>query len=418
VSHLVQDAGSYQRTVLPNGLRIVSERMPNVRSVALGVWVEAGSRDERPEVNGVSHFLEHMLFKGTDRRSAREIALAIESVGGSLNAFTTKELSCFSAQVLDEDVELALDVLSDLLLHSTLSEADIEREKQVILSEIRQFEETPEEVIFERFYRVTFDGHPLAQEIHGTEENVRRMGRQVLVDYLQEHYTANRLVIAAAGNVEHDRLVELVSRYFDGSRRGGARVFLPVPPFQPSEDRFEHANCQQAHVCIGGRGLPYAAEEKFPLLVLDTLLGGGMSSRLFQEVRENRGLAYSIYSFADFLADTGTFGVYAATEASSVEDTVQVIHEQLDEVQTNGIPEDEVERTKRQLKGSLLLGLENTGSRMSRIARMEIYLGQSVSLDEVAAAIDAVRAEEVAQVASWLLARSNRSTVILLPEAS
>ncbi|MDZ7373137.1 MAG: insulinase family protein [candidate division KSB1 bacterium] len=414
---MVTDASGYQRTVLPNGLRIVSERISNVRSVALGVWVETGSRDESPEINGVSHFLEHMVFKGTARRSAREIAESIESVGGSLNAFTTKELCCFSAHVLDEDLELAIDVLSDLLLHALLDEEDIEREKQVILSEIRQFEETPEEVVFERFYQAAFDGHPLAQEIHGTPQNVERMNRETLLTYFRQHYTANRLVIAAAGNLEHERLVDLVEAHFQDVPDGGARHLAAVPPFRPNELRFVDRNCQQVHVCVGGRGLPYASAQKFPLLVLDTLLGGGMSSRLFQEVREARGLAYSIYSFADFLFDTGTFGVYAATDLSAVEETLGLIHRQLDAVRDGGISEQEVERTKRQLKGSLLLGLENTGSRMSRLARMEIYLGEYVSLDEVAAAIDAVRTEQVAEVASWLLDRSNRLTVLLLPEA-
>jgi len=415
---LVTDASSYRRTVLDNGLRVVSEWMPNVRSVALGVWIETGSRDESAEDNGVSHFLEHMLFKGTRKRSAREIAESLESVGGSLNAFTTKELSCYSAHVLDEDLELALDVLSDLLLNATLAEEDIEREKQVILSEIRQFQETPDEVIFERFYRAVFDGHSLAQEIHGTAENVQRMDRDRLLAHLRRHYTANRAVVAAAGNLEHDSLVELVQEYFRALPRGEDRVLQPVPSFRPENERVHDRNCQQAHICIGGRGIPYAGEEKFPLLVLDTLLGGGMSSRLFQQVRENHGLAYSVYSFLDFLADTGVVGVYAATDVPSADRAAELIHRELDDLRNGGVRREEVDRTKRQLKGSLLLGLESTVSRMNRLARMEIYLGRYFSLDEVAAAIDAVQHDEVVQVAQSLLDRSNRATILLLPETS
>ncbi|HFE52683.1 MAG TPA: insulinase family protein [Bacteroidetes bacterium] len=412
---MVNDNTIYQRTLLENGLRVVTERMPNVRSAALGIWVEAGSRDEDASVNGVSHFLEHMLFKGTEHRTAKQIAEALESVGGSLNAFTGKELSCYSAHVLDEDLALAVNVVSDLLLHPAFDPAEIEKEKQVILQEISQYRETPEEVIFERFYRAVFDDHPLAQEIHGTEENVLKFTRQGLVDHMRQHYTAARTVVAVAGNVKHEAVVELVQQHLADAAQGEKRVLKPVPPFQPVQIREKHSNCQQAHICVGGRGLAYDDPRKFPLLVLDTLLGGGMSSRLFQNIRENLGLAYSVYSFLDFLADTGVYGVYAATEAGSADRTEELIREELAGLARGNVKLEEVERTKRQLKGSMLLGLEGTGSRMNRLARLEIYLGRHYTLDEVAEAIDSVTRDEVVQVAQQIYRPENIASVMLLP---
>ncbi|NOZ57272.1 MAG: insulinase family protein [Calditrichaeota bacterium] len=413
---MVSDNTTYRRTVLENGLRVVTERMPNVRSAALGVWVEAGSRDEDASVNGVSHFLEHMLFKGTEHRTARQIAEALESVGGSLNAFTTKELSCYSAHVLDEDLPLAVEVVSDLLLHPAFDPAEIEKEKQVILQEISQYRETPEEVIFERFYRTVFDNHPLAQEIHGTEENVLNMSRETLVAHMRRHYTAPRMVVAVAGNVEHEAVVDLARQHFADALPGEKRSLDPVPRFQAGRVQEKHGNCQQAHICVGGRGLAYGDDRKFPLLVLDTLLGGGMSSRLFQNIRENLGLAYSVYSFLDFLADTGVYGVYAATEVGNAERTEELIREELAQLARGDVRSEEVDRTKRQLKGSLLLGLESTGSRMNRLARLEIYLGRHYTLDEVAEAIDSVTRDAVAEVAEQIYRPENTASVTLLPD--
>lgn len=395
-------ADPYARSALPNGLRVVTEYMPAVRSVALGVWVEAGSRDETPTSKGVSHFLEHMLFKGTSNRSARQIAEALEDVGGSLNAYTSKEFSCYSAHVLDEHVPLAVDVLADILQNSLLAEDDLEKERDVILREMDHSRETPEDVIFDYLYEDIYPGHPLGHQIYGEPATVRNLSREDLLAYLKTHYTRGRVVVAAAGNVRHEQLVELASRAFSQLPESN-RPERQAPTEPPHGSIRAHA-CAQVHVCMGVRSCSYADQRKFALLVLDTILGAGMSSRLFQRLREEHGAAYTIYSFADFFSDTGLFGVYFATEPRRLELCMDLVLSELRELALNGLTAAELERAKSQLKGNLVLGLENTSSRMSRLAKLELYLRRFSTLSETLSQIEAVTVEEVHQLASELLA--------------
>ncbi len=403
----------YGRSVLPNGLRVVTEYMPAVRSVALGVWVEAGSRDETPTSKGVSHFLEHMLFKGTRKRSARQIAEALEDVGGSLNAYTSKEFSCYSAHVLDEHVPLAVDVLADILQNSILAEHDIEKEKDVILREMDHSRETPEDVIFDYLYEDIYPGHPLGHQIYGEPATVQSLARGDLLAYLKSHYTRGRVIVAAAGNVQHDQLVQLASSAFS---------LLPEnnppkrqAPTEPPRGSIRTQDCAQVHVCVGVRSCSYADERKFALLVLDTILGAGMSSRLFQRVREEHGAAYTIYSFADFFSDTGLFGVYFATEPRRLNLCMDLVLSEFRELAHNGLSHSELERAKSQLKGNLVLGLENTSSRMSRLAKLELYLRRFYTLSETLFQIEAVTVEQVHQLASELLAEDRLVVTRLEP---
>ncbi|MCR4437442.1 MAG: pitrilysin family protein [bacterium] len=404
----------YARSVLTNGLRVVSEHMPAVRSVALGAWVETGSRDETPPLKGVSHFLEHMLFKGTKRRTARHIAEALEDVGGSLNAYTSKEFSCYTAHVLDEHLPLAVDVLADILQNSLLAESDIEKEKEVILREMDHSREMPEDVIFDYLYEDVYPDHPLGHQGYGEEATVKGFARRHLADYLQSHYTKGRIVVAAAGNVSHAQLVELVERGFSNLPENDRPQ--RQPPVKPPCGHVRQQQCAQVHVCIGGRAYPYADPRKFALLVLDTILGAGMSSRLFQRVREEHGAAYAIYSFVDFFSDTGLLGVYFATEQNKVALCTDLVLAELRTLCKNGIPEDELIRAKSQLKGNLVLALENTSSRMSRLAKLEIYLQSFCSLEETISQIEAVTVQDVHQVAAELLAEDRLILTRLEPK--
>ncbi|MGQ9559759.1 MAG: M16 family metallopeptidase [Candidatus Oleimicrobiaceae bacterium] len=406
-------ADPYARSVLPNGLRVVTEYMPAVRSVALGVWVEAGSREETPTSKGVSHFLEHMLFKGTSNRSARQIAEALEDVGGSLNAYTSKEFSCYSAHVLDEHVPLAVDVLADILQNSLLAEDDIEKEREVILREMDHSRETPEDVIFDYLYEDIYPGHPLGHQIYGEPATVRNLSREDLLAYLKTHYTRGRVVVAAAGNVRHEQLVELASRAF--SQLPESSPPERHAPSEPPHGSIRVHACAQVHVCMGVRSCSYADQRKFALLVLDTILGAGMSSRLFQRLREEHGAAYTIYSFADFFRDTGLFGVYFATEPRRLELCMDLVLSEFRELAHNGLTADELQRAKSQLKGNLVLGLENTSSRMSRLAKLELYLRRFSTLSETLSQIEAVTVEEVHQLASELLAGENLVVTRLEP---
>ncbi|MDZ7339009.1 MAG: insulinase family protein [candidate division KSB1 bacterium] len=404
---------TYKRTILDNGLRVVTEYMPAVRSVALGVWVEAGSRDETPRLRGVSHFVEHMLFKGTARRTAREIAQALEDLGGSLNAYTSKEFCCYTAHVLDEHVPVAVDVLADILQNSLFAQSDIEKEKQVILREMDHARETPEDIIFDYLYEDVYPNHPLGHQVYGEPETVRAFTRDDLVDFLHGHYTRGRIVVAAAGNIVHDRLVELVGKSFADlpADHGPKRE----PPLEGARGSVRPQECAQVHVCLGGRAYPYADPRKFALLVLDTILGAGMSSRLFQAVREENAAAYTIYSFLDFYSDTGLIGLYFATEPKKLALCMDLVHAQIRDLRSNGLPEEELQRAKSQLKGNLMLGLENTASRMSRLAKLEIYLRQFCSLSETIAQIEAVTGEEVQRAAHEVLAEGNLVATQLHP---
>jgi len=405
----------YRKTESDLGLRIVSERMPWVRSVGVGIWVMTGSVYEEDDQSGISHMLEHIVFKGTENRSGLEIAQAIEGVGGHINAFTSKELTCFYAQVLDDHLDLALDVLCDLLVAPRLAPDDIEREKLVIDEEIRHYEDTPHELIFDYFARALFGDHPMARSILGTARTVRKITRETLLDYLRAHYTCNRIVIAAAGNLDHERLVKGIEKRLSGIPRESNNLLPPVTYPDPRSETIERS-VQGAHLCRGVPGVRYADKRKIAALLLSNLLGGGMSSRLFQRVREKEALAYNVYSYMDTMRDTGVFGVYVGTDPSRLPRVTEVLDEEYDRILHNGIPDDELARVKEQLKGNFMLGLENTSGRMFRLAKIEIYLNRFLTLDDTLALIDGVTLDEVMELAKAFLHKEKQYSAIILPK--
>jgi predicted Zn-dependent peptidase len=408
------DNSEYQKTVLPGGLRILTERIPHVRSISFGVWVQAGTRDESPQENGISHFIEHMMFKGTQRRKASDIAESLEAVGGHLNAFTGKELTCYYAHILDEHLPLAVDVIADMLTGSVFDGEEIAKEKSVVIEEINAVEDAPEDWIQDLFLRDMFPGHALGFSTLGTREIISTLAQDKLFAFTNRHYSQNRLLIAAAGNVDHEHLTSLVGERFGRLPANGTRHLVP-PPLKRIPGSVTEDQCSQTHICIGARALPFNDPRKFALLVLNTLLGGGMSSRLFQTIREQHGLAYSVFSFHDFLMDTGVFGVYMGAEPGRADKAVALLRRELQRLQEEIVPAAELERTINQLKGSLMLGLESTSSRMSRLAKMEIYLGEYVTLDEVCENIESVTAEQILQLAQALFTEEQLTSTIIRP---
>ncbi|HEY0484996.1 MAG TPA: pitrilysin family protein [Mycobacteriales bacterium] len=403
--------GTVRRTVLPGGLRIITEALPAVRSVSFGIWVGIGSRDEAPSVAGSSHFLEHLLFKGTRRRSALDISAAIEAVGGESNAFTGKEYTCYYARVLDADLPLAVDVVCDMLTSSVVSAADVEVERGVILEEIAMHDDDPGDVVHDVFTGAVFGAHPLGRPVIGTVDSIAAMTRRQIHSFYRRRYSPDQMVIAAAGNLDHATVVRLVRKAFadilDGSDAvpaGPRHGDRQIPLLAPTVD-VVRKDTEQAHIILGTRGLSRHDDRRFALGVLEQALGGGMSSRLFQEIRERRGLAYSVYSYSTQFADTGLFGVYAGCARKRVDEVLGVIRDELAAVAGAGLTDEEIARGKGMLKGATVLGLEDTGSRMSRIGKGELLYGDVLDVDELLARIDAVGADDVRQVASELLAR-------------
>jgi predicted Zn-dependent peptidase len=383
-------------TRLPNGLIVVSETMPRVETVSIGAYVAAGTRHESAAENGVSHFLEHMAFKGTERRSAADIAREIENVGGHLNAYTSRENTAYYCKVLKEDVGLAADIIGDILTHSSFIPEELERERGVILQEIGQANDTPDDIIFDHFQNTAFPGQPMGRPTLGTEEVIRDMKREALTGYMRHHYGPERMVVAAAGAVEHERVVDLVQRHF---------ADLPqVAPPPPEAARYvggefrEERDLDQVHIVLGFPSCGYKDPLHYPSMLLSTLLGGGMSSRLFQEIREKRGLVYSIYSFAHPFDDSGLFAVYAGTGEKEAEELVPVTLEELRKVQTD-VTQDELDRAKAQFRASLLMSLESTGSRTEQLARQIQVHGRIIPVEETKARIAAVTIEEVQEAA-------------------
>ena len=409
--------GLVRHTVLPGGLRVVTEAVPTVRSVTFGVWVGVGSRDEASSLAGASHYLEHLLFKGTRKRDALDISAAIDAVGGEMNAFTSKEYTCFYARVLDTDLPLAVDVVGDLVTSSVIRAADVDAERGVILEEIAMHEDDPTDMVHDQFAQVLFDGGALARPVLGTVESIETIGRSAINGYYRRRYRPQDMVVAVAGNVDHSNVVRLVKKAFgaagmlDGvseptaARRG--RLISTA-----SGVRVVRRTTEQANVVLGGPGVARTDERRFALGVLNAALGGGMSSRLFQEVREKRGLAYSVYSYHAQYADTGLFGVYAGCVPRKVDDVLAICREELDKVAAAGITFEELERGKGQLRGSMVLGLEDTGSRMSRIGKAELVYGEQLSVDDVLARIDSVTLDEVTEVAADVLSATPTLAVV------
>ena len=405
----------FKKSQLKSGIRIVSEQIPHVRSVSFGVWLQVGSRNESVTDNGISHFIEHMMFKGTSARSAFEIAESLETVGGHLNAFTGKELTCYYAHILDEHLPIAVDVISDILMNSRFVASEVEKEKQVVLEELNTIEETPEDLIHELFATDIFLNHPLGLSTIGRRETIHNFSRKQLRDYVKRNYSTEGMVIAAAGNLEHDSLVQLVEKKFAGFNSFASDGYLP-PTAAPNGKNIVENGAIQAHICLGTQSYSYSDSKKFALLVLNTLLGAGMSSRLFQNIREKYGLAYSVYSFIDFMFDTGLFGVYIGTDKNKIDDSVALIKTELENLVREPVSDAELLRTKSQLKGNLMLGLENTSGRMNRLAKMEVYLQRYFTLDETLQAIESVTKPNIMDTAQELFSHDRIFTTILKPK--
>src|SRR5574337_104066 len=383
---------SYNRQVLPNGMVVLSEQMPAVKSASIGVWVRVGSRDEAEEMAGISHFIEHMLFKGTPRRSAQEIARTIDAVGGTLDAFTSRESTCFFAKVLGEHLPLAIDILADTFLHSSRDPKDIEREQQVVLQEIKMVEDTPDDLVHDLFAEAIWSDHPVARPILGRKETVRAFTQDDVRCHMARFYRPDRTVVVA-GDLDHERLVDLVSQAFNGFEGRSVHTDVP-PPTCTATVRVEERDTAQLHLCLGMDGLPHAHRDRYALYLLNAMLGGSMSSRLFQEVREKRGLVYSIYSYQASYRDCGLLVVYAGTNPDSSGQVVDLIRTECARLRNQPIDLNDLQRAKDQLKGNLLLGLEGTSSRMTRLAKTEIYFDGAYSLDDIIAGIDSVSVDQ------------------------
>ncbi len=404
-----------QKDVLPNGLTILTEAMPALRSVAIGVWLRTGSRHEREQENGISHFLEHMVFKGTKSRSAEEIARSADSIGGHLDAFTAKECTGFSIKVLDEHLPRAFDMLADLVKNPLLKPEHIARERQVIREEIKMLEDTPDDLVHEIFTQTYWRGHGLGRPILGTRRTVGSFERPQLVDYFHRRYAPRNMIIAAAGHVEHALVMDLVRKEFETLPAGRSAADGPRPVAHPHVKYRKKKELEQVHICVGAPAYPQTHEKRFACYILNTILGGGMSSRLFQNIREKRGLAYSVFSSFNAFRDAGCLSVYAGTSAESARKVLQLIMEEFRRMKETPLRDEELQPAKDYLKGSMLLSLESTMSRMANLARQEMYFGRYLSLDEIAASIDAVTPDEVLGVGDEIFQNARIALTVLGP---
>jgi predicted Zn-dependent peptidase len=403
---------SVKRSVHSSGLRIVTEEVPSVRSAAVGIWVNVGSRDEAPATAGASHFLEHLLFKGTTSRTALEISSSIESVGGEMNAFTSKEYTCFYARVIDTDLPMAIDVISDLITSSVVSTLDVDAERKVVLEEIAMRDDDPSDLVHDLFSDTYYGDTPIGRPILGTIDSINGMSRNTVFNYYKKKYLPQDLVVAVAGNIKHKRVVAMVEQalardnFLDVM---AAPVIRPNTPIKNSKQQsvgLMYKKSEQAHMFYGVEGVARADERRFAMGVLSAALGGGMSSRLFQEIREKRGLAYSVYSYAQQFAGSGLIGFYAGCNPAKAVEVVEIIRSVLSDVADNGMTHEEIERAKGAVRGSLVLSQEDTGSRMSRIGKNEIVYGQVMDFDDILKAISRVSAEDIREIASEFLVKT------------
>ncbi|MFH8552686.1 M16 family metallopeptidase [Streptomyces celluloflavus] len=403
-------AGTVRRTTLPGGLRVVTETLPSVRSVTFGIWAHVGSRDETPSLNGATHYLEHLLFKGTERRSALDISAAIDAVGGEMNAFTAKEYTCYYARVLDSDLPLAIDVVCDMLTGSLIEAEDVDAERNVVLEEIAMTEDDPGDCVHDLFTHTMLGDTPLGRPVLGTVDTVNALTPERIRRFYKKHYDPTHLVVTAAGNVDHTKVVRLVRRAFEQAGALDGSAATPVAPRAGTRTirtagavELLNRKTEQAHVILGMPGMARTDDRRWAMSVLNSALGGGMSSRLFQEVREKRGLAYSVYSYTSGFADCGLFGVYAGCRPGQVHDVLGICREELDKVASDGLTDDEIRRSIGQLRGSMVLGLEDTGALMHRLGKSELCWGEQMSVDEMLDRIAAVTPDEVREVARDVL---------------
>ncbi len=410
----------YSLKQLDGGGRVVSEKLPSVRSISLGFWLGSGSRHERPGEGGISHFIEHLLFKGSDRYGAVEIAQIFDSIGADLNAATSREYTVVYARFLDEHLEEAFEVIADMVLRPAFKEIDQERE--VVVEEIAMYEDSPGDLITDYLTRAIFGDHPLGNSVLGTADVISSVNEGQLRRYHSEHYTRPNLVIAGAGNVDHRELVTLAARHLDGANGDRATAQTDIPPPVPERTAggacFYKKDTQQYHVCFGGLGLSRSSEEKYAVSILDSILGSTASSRLFQEVREKRGLVYSIYSYASFYADTGLVGIYFGCRGDSVAEVTGIICDQIHSIMEDGVRDRELERAKESAKGKIVLGMETTHSRMSRLGKLTVTGSEILSIDEIIERVNAVTAEDITGLARRLYDPGKLAAVAIGPEVS
>jgi predicted Zn-dependent peptidase len=404
------------REVLGNGLRLITETMPHVRSVTIGVWLTRGSRHETDERGGIAHFVEHMLFKGTDTRTAEDIAQAIDSIGGQLDAFTAKEYASYYIKVLDEHLPTAVDLLADIVRRPAFSADEIEREKKVILEEIKMVEDTPDDLVHELFTQYFWEGHPLARPILGSRETVEALTRDTILEYFGGAYVAPNVVIAAAGNLDHGRVRALVHDAF-GDLAPAGESFGEDPPIVRPQVVTRTKELEQSHICLGTNSYPQSHSDRYVSYILNTVLGGSMSSRLFQNIREKRGLAYSVFSGLSAYRDAGNITIYAGCANEAVGEVIDLCVEELKGMKRAPVADSELRRAKDHLKGSLMLSLENTASRMSHLARQEIYFERHFGLDETLAGVDAVTVDDVRRVATDLFSNGSLAATVVGPSA-
>jgi predicted Zn-dependent peptidase len=397
---MVEETRNIHREVLPNGLVLITEEMQHIRSVSVGIWIKTGSRDEDLKWNGISHFIEHMVFKGTQHRSAEGIARQVDSIGGNMDAFTAKECICFNIKVLDDHLPIAMDVLSDLVLNPVFDVQDISRERGVILEEIKMDEDNPDYLVHEIFTQNFWKDHPLGKPILGTKETVRRFERPPVIDFHQKRFAPGNLIISAAGNLRHQEFFDVASKYFARMKPVENGFFSSKPKIVPRIIMRNKKSLEQVQICVGVPCHPIAHERRHASYILNTLLGGGMSSRLFQNIRERQGLAYAIYSDLNPYRDTGCLSVYAGTSRESAGKVVQSIVSEFKKLKAETVPDEELRRSKDQLKGSLMLSLESSTSRMSNLARQEMYFDRFFNLDELIEKIESVTVEEVQELAN------------------
>jgi predicted Zn-dependent peptidase len=410
---MFKEVRSIRRQVLPHGLTVITEQMEHIRSASIGIWLETGSRDETPQSNGISHFIEHMVFKGTKHRTAEEIARQVDSIGGNMDAFTSKECICFNVKVLDEHVPLALEILSDLVLYPNFTDEDIARERGVILEEIKMDEDNPDYLVHEIFTQNFWKDHPLGKPILGTKETVKKFERQAVLDTYTHRFAPGNIIVAAAGHLDHNQFVDLVVKHFEHLKPAQNGFHSPAPKIVPRIVLRNKKALEQVQLCIGVPAYPIAHEKRYAGYILNTLLGGGMSSRLFQNIRERQGLAYSIYSDLNPYRDTGCMAVYAGTSLASAAKVVQSVVSEFRDLKIRPVPEEELRRSKDQLKGSLMLSLESSTARMSNLARQEMYFDRFQDLDELVQKIEAVTADDLQSLAQEFFKTESVAVTVL-----
>lgn len=404
----------YRKDTLSNGIRVVSETLPKSRSVSIGVWVKVGSRHELQEIGGISHFIEHLFFKGTAKRTAKEIAIEMDSLGGEMNAFTTQETTTYYAKVVDEHLPVAIDILSDILLSSKFDPAEMEKERKVILEEIKGVEDTPDDYIHEIFTSTIWRNNSLGRPILGTRETIKALKHADIIAYIANNYSPKEIVIAVAGNFEHARLIELLEASFGTLSLAGIPKKAATPDFTSAVE-VRKKQLEQVQLCIGFKGLHYTDENRYVISALNTVLGNSMSSRLFQEIREQNALAYSIYSYVTAYRDTGLLTIYAGTGPSNTLEVIRLVLKEIKKIKNEGITAAEESRVRNQIKGSMVLALESSNSHMSRLARQEIYYGKYLSIDDIIKGVERVTRDQVQQLAQKLFTRENSALAILGP---